>query len=82
MSASLFAPPLFTDPALRQGEVIADRCVGAIRQGASDPDLVMRCVLQVLADAGCVAPPTTLLRGFCGAVQRELSGGADRATTD
>ncbi len=62
------------------GETIADHAIGAIRAGASDPDVLMRTLLRVVADAGFVIAPTSLLRGVCARLQRELSGGAGHAT--
>jgi len=79
-AARLLDPVPHTDPALRQGELIADTCIARIRDGASDPDALMRCVMRLLADTGHLIAPSSLLRGFCMAIQRELSGGADRAT--
>lgn len=75
MTARLLDPVPHVDPAHHQGEVIGERCIDAIKVGVSDPNALMRVLLRVLADNGYVVPPTTLLRGFCSAIQRELGGG-------
>lgn len=62
------------DGAARQGAEIAERAIGAIRAGASDPDALMRMLLRVLADGGHLVPPSGLLRGVCRAIQREIRG--------
>lgn len=64
------------------GELIADHVMGAVRADTSDPDLLMRTMLRVAADSGFMLAPTSLLRGLCARIQRELSGGAGHATND
>lgn len=80
MSAHLLEPAPHVDRQYHAGETIADHAIGAIRAGASDPDVLMRTLLRVVADAGFVIAPTSLLRGVCARLQRELSGGGRDAT--
>lgn len=75
MTAHLLEPAPHVDRQYHAGEVIADHAIGAIREGASDPELLMRCLLRVAADSGFMVAPTSLMRGVCARLQRELSGG-------
>lgn len=70
--AHLLDPVPHVDPAHSQGALIADNCITAIRAGVSDPDALMRVLMRLIADNGTMVPPTSLLRGFCCAVQREI----------
>ena len=66
----------YNDPALRLGEAIAERVISAIRGDTSDPDHLMRALLQVIADSGYMLTPSTLLRGLCAELQREIANAA------
>lgn len=80
MTARRLEPAPHADRQCHAGETIADHAIGAIREGASDPDVLMRTLLRVVADAGFAIAPTSLLRGVCARLQRELSGGGRDAT--
>lgn len=60
-----------------RGMSIAERTIGAIRAGASNPDALMSALLGVMADGGRRIPPTSQLRGFCQALRRHVKGSGD-----
>jgi len=81
MTARLLEPAPHVDRQYHAGAVIADHAIGAIRADASDPDVLMRTLLRVVADAGFVIAPTSLLRGVCARLQDVLRE-AGHATTE
>lgn len=75
MTARLPEPTPHADPALHQGELIAERAIDRLQAGTSDPDALMRVLLRVIADSGALVSPSSLLRGFCAEVQRAIVAG-------
>ena len=55
-----------------EGEQAAQSTLDRIAAGCSDPDLLLRGILNVLADEGLIVPPVTRLRGYCRALQKRL----------
>lgn len=72
------APLIDSDRASRtilahlEGEKAAVAALDRITAGCSDPDLLLRGILNVLADEGLIVPPVTRLRGYCRALQKRL----------
>ena len=55
-----------------EGERIASGALERVSAGCSDPDLLMRAVLQAMALDGFMAPAGPALRAACRKVQKAL----------
>ena len=69
------APWLPTDPAgaAADGAERAARLIARVTAGASDPDAVLRGLLDCAAESGRVIPPDTRLRAFCSRLQAHMA---------
>ena len=55
-----------------EGEHLGDVLIERLRAGASDPELVLRAVLNAMAIDGRLAPPGEALRSLCARIQAAL----------
>jgi len=69
------APWLPADPAgaADDGRQRAARLIQRVTNGASDPDCVLRGLLDCAAESGRVIPPDTRLRAFCSELQERIA---------
>ena len=54
--------------------------IDALRAGNADPERLTRALLNELARAGVVVPPTVELRQFIRTIQKTIEGGSNAAT--
>lgn len=62
------------------GESLADDALAKIKRGASDPGLLLRLVLGLLAEQGYVVMPADMLRAAVRVVQKRIERGVANAT--